>query len=402
MYDFVIIGGGIVGISTAYHLVSSAPGAKVLVLEKEPSLGLHQTGRNSGVIHSGIYYRPGSLKARFAVEGSRAMYAFCRRHDIPHERCGKVIVAVREEERPQLEALYRRGIQNGLRLKKLTPEELREKEPHVRGLEALYVPDTGIVDFRRVLRVLAAMAEEKGVEIRTSAGVEEIEEHREWTEVHTSGETVRTRFLINCAGLFSDRIARRARVSLDLKIVPFRGEYYELRPEKRHLVKNLIYPVPNPSFPFLGVHFTRMIDGTVHVGPNAVLALKREGYRKRDICLRDALEVFAYPAFWKIAFRHMPEGIGELVRSFSKGAMVRLVRRYLPEINGGDLIPAPAGVRAQALSRDGRLLDDFVILRSKRGVHVCNAPSPAATASLRIGSYIAERVLEGPFEKSTG
>lgn len=402
MFDFVIIGGGIVGISTAYHLVSSAPGAKVLVLEKEPSLGLHQTGRNSGVIHSGIYYRPGSLKARFAVEGSRAMYAFCRRHDIPHERCGKVIVAVREEERPQLEALYRRGIQNGLRLKKLTPEELREKEPHVRGLEALYVPDTGIVDFRRVLRVLAAMAEEKGVEIRTSAGVEEIEEHREWTEVHTSGETVRTRFLINCAGLFSDRIARRARVSLDLKIVPFRGEYYELRPEKRHLVKNLIYPVPNPSFPFLGVHFTRMIDGTVHVGPNAVLALKREGYRKRDICLRDALEVFAYPAFWKIAFRHMPEGIGELVRSFSKGAMVRLVRRYLPEINGGDLIPAPAGVRAQALSRDGRLLDDFVILRSKRGVHVCNAPSPAATASLRIGSYIAERVLEGPFEKSTG
>ena len=371
-------------------------------MEKEPSLGLHQTGRNSGVIHSGIYYRPGSLKARFAVEGSRAMYAFCRRHDIPHERCGKVIVAVREEERPQLEALYRRGIQNGLRLKKLTPEELREREPHVRGLEALYVPDTGIVDFRRVLRVLAAMAEEKGVEIRTSAGVEEIEEHREWTEVHTSGETVRTRFLINCAGLFSDRIARRARVSLDLKIVPFRGEYYELRPEKRHLVKNLIYPVPNPSFPFLGVHFTRMIDGTVHVGPNAVLALKREGYRKRDICLRDALEVFAYPAFWKIAFRHMPEGIGELVRSFSKGAMVRLVRRYLPEINGGDLIPAPAGVRAQALSRDGRLLDDFVILRSKRGVHVCNAPSPAATASLRIGSYIAERVLEGPFEKSTG
>ena len=402
MFDFVIIGGGIVGISTAYHLVSSAPGAKVLVLEKEPSLGLHQTGRNSGVIHSGIYYRPGSLKARFAVEGSRAMYAFCRRHDIPHERCGKVIVAVREEERPQLEALYRRGIQNGLRLKKLTPEELREREPHVRGLEALYIPDTGIVDFRRVLRVLAAMAEEKGVEIRTSAGVEEIEEHREWTEVHTSGETVRTRFLINCAGLFSDRIARRARVSLDLKIVPFRGEYYELRPEKRHLVKNLIYPVPNPSFPFLGVHFTRMIDGTVHVGPNAVLALKREGYRKRDICLRDALEVFAYPAFWKIAFRHMPEGIGELVRSFSKGAMVRLVRRYLPEINGGDLIPAPAGVRAQALSRDGRLLDDFVILRSKRGVHVCNAPSPAATASLRIGSYIAERVLEGPFEKSTG
>ncbi|MGB0090806.1 MAG: L-2-hydroxyglutarate oxidase [Planifilum fulgidum] len=402
MFDFTIIGGGSVGISTAYHLLSSSPGAKVLVLEKEKALGLHQTGRNSGVIHSGIYYRPGSLKARFAVEGSRAMYAFCRRHDIPHERCGKVIVAVREEERPQLEALYRRGIQNGLRLKKLTPEELREREPHVRGLEALYVPDTGIVDFRRVLRVLAAMAEEKGVEIRTSAGVEEIEEHREWTEVHTSGETVRTRFLINCAGLFSDRIARRARVSLDLKIVPFRGEYYELRPEKRHLVKNLIYPVPNPSFPFLGVHFTRMIDGTVHVGPNAVLALKREGYRKRDICLRDALEVFAYPAFWKIAFRHMPEGIGELVRSFSKGAMVRLVRRYLPEINGGDLIPAPAGVRAQALSRDGRLLDDFVILRSKRGVHVCNAPSPAATASLRIGSYIAERVLEGPFEKSTG
>ena len=394
MFDFTIIGGGIVGISTAYHLVSSAPGAKVLVLEKEKALGLHQTGRNSGVIHSGIYYRPGSLKARFAVEGSRAMYDFCRRHDIPHERCGKVIVAVRDEERPQLEALYRRGVANGLRLEKWSPEELREREPHVRGLEALYVPDTGIVDFRRVLQVLAALAEEKGAEIRTSAEVEEIEEHREFTEVHTSGETVRTRFLINCAGLFSDRIARRARVSLDLKIVPFRGEYYELRPEKRHLVKNLIYPVPNPAFPFLGVHFTRMIDGTVHVGPNAVLALKREGYRKRDIRLGDALEVLTYPAFWKIAFRYMREGIGEMVRSFSKSAMVKMIRQYLPELTSDDLVPAPAGVRAQALSRDGRLVDDFVILRSERGMHVCNAPSPAATASLKIGFHIAGQVLE--------
>lgn len=394
MFDFTIIGGGIVGISAAYHLLSSSPGAKVLVLEKEPSLGLHQTGRNSGVIHSGIYYRPGSLKARFAVEGSRAMYAFCRRHDIPHERCGKVIVAVREEEFPQLEALYRRGIANGLRLEKWTPEELREREPHVRGLEALYVPDTGIVDFSRVLQVLAATAEEKGAEIRTSAKVEEIEEHREFTEVHTSGETVQTRFLVNCAGLFSDRIARRARVSLDLKIVPFRGEYYELRPEKCHLVKNLIYPVPNPAFPFLGVHFTRMIDGTVHVGPNAVLALKREGYRKRDIRLEDALEVLTYPAFWKIALRYMSEGIGELVRSFSKAALVKMIRRYVPELEADDLIPSPAGVRAQALAKDGRLLDDFVILASERGLHVLNAPSPAATASLKIGAHIADRVLE--------
>ena len=224
--------------------------------------------------------------------------------------------------------------------------------------------------------------------------MEEIEEHREFTEVHTSGETVQTRFLVNCAGLFSDRIARRARVSLDLKIVPFRGEYYELRPEKRHLVKNLIYPVPNPEFPFLGVHFTRMIDGTVHVGPNAVLALKREGYHKTDFRLRDALDVLTYPAFWKIAFRYWPEGIGEMVRSFSKKAMVKMIRKYLPELESDDLVPAPAGVRAQALAKDGRLLDDFVILRSERGVHVCNAPSPAATASLKIGLHIAERVLE--------
>lgn len=251
MFDFAIIGGGIVGISTAYHLLSSVPGTKVLVLEKEPSLGMHQTGRNSGVIHSGIYYRPGSLKARFAAEGNRAMYAFCRRYDIPHERCGKVIVAVREGELPQLEALYQRGIANGLRLKKLTAEELREREPHVRGLAALYLPDTGIVDFKRVLRVLAELARSKGAETRTSAEVREIEERREFTEVHMDGETVRTRFLINCAGLFSDRIARKAGVPPDVKIVPFRGEYYELRPEKRHLVKNLIYPVPNPSLPFL-------------------------------------------------------------------------------------------------------------------------------------------------------
>lgn len=394
MFDFAIIGGGIVGISTAYHLLSSVPGTKVLVLEKEPSLGMHQTGRNSGVIHSGIYYRPGSLKARFAAEGNRAMYAFCRRYDIPHERCGKVIVAVREGELPQLEALYQRGIANGLRLKKLTAEELREREPHVRGLAALYLPDTGIVDFKRVLRVLAELARSKGAETRTSAEVREIEERREFTEVHMDGETVRTRFLINCAGLFSDRIARKAGVPPDVKIVPFRGEYYELRPDKRHLVKNLIYPIPNPSFPFLGVHFTRMIDGAVHVGPNAVLALKREGYRKRDIRLRDALEVLAYPAFWKIAFRYASEGIGEMVRSLSKQAMTRMIRQYLPEIQSDDLIPAPAGVRAQALARDGRLLDDFVIVNTERGIHVLNAPSPAATASLMIGSHIACRVLE--------
>lgn len=394
LYDFTVIGGGIVGLATAYHLVHAYPQAAVLVLEKEQSLGLHQTGNNSGVIHSGIYYKPGSLKARFATEGNRRIVEFCQKYRIPYEQCGKVIVATAEAERPLLHTLYERGIANGLTLRKLTPNELQEREPHVHGLEAIFVPSTGIVDYVQVLNTLARVVEEKGGEIRVGTRVEGMEEEAEFIDIGTNAGTVQTRFAINCAGLFSDRVARMTGLSLGMKIVPFRGEYYELKPEKRHLVKHLVYPVPNPAFPFLGVHFTRMVDGSVHVGPNAVLSLKREGYRKGDVNLRDSWDVLTYPAFWKIAFRYISVGLSEMVRSYSQRAFVRSIQRFIPEITADDLVPAPAGVRAQALTRDGRLVDDFIIVRSKRAVHVCNAPSPAATASLVIGEHIVSLMAE--------
>lgn len=401
MYDFTVIGGGIVGISTAYHLVRVYPKAKIVVLEKEKELGLHQTGNNSGVIHSGIYYKPGSLKARFATEGNKRMFDFIREHGIPYERCGKVIVATKEEELPLLHDLYERGRENGLDIRNISKEELREIEPHVRGLRAIHVPSTGIVDFKQVLNVFAHIAEEKGVEIRLSSKVEGIGENREYSEIQTNTGTIRTRFMINCAGLFSDRILRMANIPHEMKIIPFRGEYYELKSEKSFLIKNLIYPVPNPAFPFLGVHFTRMINGTIHVGPNAVLGLKREGYRKTDISLRDSIDILTYPAFWKIAGKHLSMGIGEMVRSFSKHAFVKNVQRFIPEIRSDDLVSAPAGVRAQALAKDGRLVDDFFISKSARSLHVCNAPSPAATASLIIGEYIVELIKKQHDEKES-
>lgn len=394
MYDVAIIGGGIVGMSTAMHLLETAPGAKVVILEKEEQLGLHQTGNNSGVIHSGIYYKPGSLKARFATQGSRAMYAFCEKNGIPYENCGKVIVAVNPSEIPLLEHLYERGLANGLAVKKISPAELREREPHIRSIAAIYVPETGIVDFREVLAAMARNVEQAGGELRLGARVEGWIETRDGVVLRTNREELESRYVVNCAGLFSDRVARLAGISPGLKIVPFRGEYYELVPQKRHLVKHLVYPVPNPAFPFLGVHLTRAIDGTVHAGPNAVLSLKREGYRKGDVSLRDSMEVLTYPAFWKIVRRYGRLGLGEMLRSWSKQAFLRHVQAFLPEVKAEDLTPAPAGVRAQALSKDGRLLDDFHILQKGRGIHVLNAPSPAATASLMIGQYLAQRILE--------
>lgn len=389
-----IVGGGIVGMSAAMHLLTRAPGAKVVILEKENRLGQHQTGHNSGVIHSGIYYPPGSLKARFATEGSRAMYAFCEQYGIPYENCGKLIVAVHPDELDRLEALYERGVANGLALKKLSAEALREREPHVHGIAAVEVPETGIVDFREVLKVMAGIVEKAGGEIRLGACVKGWSDGGDGVVLQTDGQEIRARYAVNCAGLFSDRIARLAGLDPELKIVPFRGEYYELVPEKRHLVKNLVYPVPNPAFPFLGVHLTRAVDGSVHVGPNAVLSLKREGYRKGDVSLRDSMETFCYPGFWKIVARYGRIGMGEMARSWSKQAFLQRVQAFLPEVRGDDLQPAPAGVRAQALTRDGRLLDDFCIRREGRGIHVLNAPSPAATASLMIGQTIAQKILD--------
>jgi L-2-hydroxyglutarate oxidase len=391
-YEFVIVGGGIVGLSTGMALTRRFPTARLLVLEKESAWACHQTGHNSGVIHSGIYYRPGSLKARFAREGNRSMIAFCREHGLEHAICGKVIVATEDRELPQMESLYERGKANSLDVTRIGPQELREREPHVSGLAAIRVASAGIVNYRQVAETFAALLCRQDAEMRLDTEVENIAPGADGVTVETNSATFQARFLINCAGLFSDRIARMAGAKTDVQIVPFRGEYYTLKPERRFLVRSLIYPVPNPDFPFLGVHFTRMIGGEVHAGPNAVLSLKREGYHKTDMSLRDALAVAAYGGFWRLAARHWQEGLQEAFRSFSKAAFVRSLQRLIPEIREDDLLPSEAGVRAQALLRDGRLVDDFLIVSGQNSLHVCNAPSPAATASIEIGRYIAEQL----------
>ncbi len=393
MYDFVIIGGGIVGLSTAMALGETYPQAKVAVLEKESQWAFHQTGHNSGVIHSGIYYKPGGFKARFCREGNQSMVAFCQKHDIDYNVCGKVIVAVEESELPLLENLYQRGLQNGMKVSKISAEEVREIEPHVRCLAGLRVPSTGIVDYKRVAQKYAELIELQGGELHLNTKVVKIVNTNSDTQViETTQGKFETRFTINCAGLYSDRIAKLAKAKPQAKIVPFRGEYYELTPEKRYLVKTLIYPVPNPAFPFLGVHFTKMIDGTVHAGPNAVLSLKREGYHKTDFNLRDFAEVMTYPGFWKLAAKYSEDGIQEIIRSFSKAAFVRSLQRLIPEVQAEDLVPTHAGVRAQALMNDGKLVDDFSIVQSDNSIHVCNAPSPAATSSIEIGKAIVNQM----------
>ncbi|MDQ3753751.1 MAG: L-2-hydroxyglutarate oxidase [Acidobacteriota bacterium] len=391
-YDFAVVGGGIVGLATAWQLGERYPEARLLLLEKEQTLAHHQTGRNSGVIHSGIYYKPGSFKARFARAGNRSMVEFCRQHDIEHEICGKVIVATEPEELPLLNNLYERGRANELEVTRITPEELKEIEPHARGLAALHVHSAGIVNYKQVAQTFARLIIERGGDIRLGTKVERITEMSGGAALATNAGTFETGFLVNCTGLHSDRVARLNRVRTGMKIVPFRGEYYELREGRRHLVKHLIYPVPNPDFPFLGVHFTRMIGGGIHCGPNAVLSLKREGYQKTSFNLRDFFDIMTYPAFWKLAGRHWNEGAKELVRSFSKAAFVRSLRRLIPAVESSDLVPSGAGVRAQALMSDGKLMDDFLLLPGRNSIHVCNAPSPAATASIQIGSAIAGQI----------
>ncbi|HZY56847.1 MAG TPA: L-2-hydroxyglutarate oxidase [Rubrobacteraceae bacterium] len=394
MFDFAIGGGGIIGLSTARALLQHYPTARLLVLEKESGLARHQTGHNSGVIHSGVYYKPGSLKARYTREGVAALVEFCREQGIEHEICGKVIVATEPDELPLLDNLHERGLENGLKVEKIGPEELRELEPHASGLAALKVPEAGIVDFARIAEAFAALVVEEGGELRTSTEVESISETNNEVEISNNGETFRARTLVNCAGLHSDRVARLSGVEAEVKIVPFRGEYYELRPEKRYLVKNIIYPVPNPNFPFLDVHLTRTIEGSVDAGPNAVLALAREGYKKTDFNLRDSIEVLTYPGLWQLARAYWRTGLGEIVRSFSKKAFVRSLKKLVPEVEEEDLVPIEAGVRAQALTKDGKLVDDFLIVEGKNSVHVLNAPSPAATAAIPIGQTIAKRIAE--------
>lgn len=391
-YDYAIIGGGIVGLSTAWAL-SQRPGApRVLVVEKEARWASHQTGRNSGVIHSGIYYKPGSLKATLSREGNQSMVEFCREHGIPHEICGKIIVATDERELPLLEKLFQRGCENNLEVTRLTAEQVREIEPHVRCLQGLRVLSTGIVDYKQVCLKLADLIQERGGDLRLDSQVLHIHSNGASKLLATQSGEFKTRFLVNCAGLHSDRVARMGALKPPFRIVPFRGEYYELTPERRALVKGLIYPVPNPDFPFLGVHFTRMIDGSVHAGPNAVLSFKREGYRRTDFAIRDFAEVMLFPGFWHLAARNASEGLKEMYRSISKAAFVRSLQRLIPEVRPEDLVPSQAGVRAQALQPDGTLVDDFLLLHGPNAIHVLNAPSPAATASLEIGKTIANEV----------
>lgn len=394
MYDIAIIGGGIVGLSTCMAILKRYPRARCILLEKETDWAQHQTGRNSGVIHSGIYYKPGSLKARFTRAGNKALVTFCEQHHIPYEVCGKVIVATHSEELPLLEHLYEQGIRNRLRVEKINQEQLRKFEPHVNGLAAIHVKDCGIVNYREVANAFARFITKHGGEYRLGTKVEAIDERRNDVTLETNRGTIQARFFVNCAGLHSDRIARMIGLRTGMKIVPFRGEYYELVSEKRGLVNNLIYPVPNPNFPFLGVHLTRMIDGAVHAGPNAVLAFKREGYTKKDIHFKDLWEALTYIGFWKMAFPNMKEGMHELIRSFSKKAFLNSLKRLVPELEANDLIKTEAGVRAQALTDKGHLVEDFAIFSSVSSLHVCNAPSPAATASILIGEEVTDRLPE--------
>lgn len=387
--DVVIIGGGIVGLATAFRLMEST-NVKIAVIEAENRLAAHQTGNNSGVIHSGLYYKPGSLKAKNCVEGREAMYQFCAEHQIPHERCGKLVVATKEEEIPRLKDLQQRGLANGLKgLQWLEKDELKKYEPHVQGIAGLLVPETGIVDYTAVTKKLAELVQAAGHEVLLGHRFEALRRRENHLLIKTSQQDIEASFLINCGGLYSDRIARKCGLKPDVKIVPFRGEYYKIKPEKRYLVKNLIYPVPDPAFPFLGVHFTRMIDGGVEAGPNAVLAFKREGYTKFSFSFRDTIETFTYPGFLRLAGKYLKIGLAEYYRSFSKKAFVHALQALIPTVEEQDLEPGGAGVRAQALEKSGLLVDDFRIIEASQMIHVLNAPSPAATASLSIGKTIA-------------
>ena len=394
MYDCTIVGGGIVGLATAMTLVQRQPGLKLLLIEKEDHFAKHQSGRNSGVIHSGIYYKPGSFKAKFAREGSRSMVEFCKEHGIKYDVCGKVIIAVEEKELPLLDNLYQRGQQNELNVTMLTPPQVHEIEPHVRALAGIKVPSTGVADYKGVCRKYADLARAAGGTIHLGTRLLHIRNGDNSKVLETSKGEFETRFLIHCAGLHSDRVAKLGGLQPEAKIVPFRGEYFELVPNRRFLVKSLIYPVPNPDFPFLGVHFTRMIDGSIHCGPNAVLAFKREGYHKTDFNLRDFCDTMTYGGFWKLAKKNMSEGLMEMRRSLSKSLFVKSLQRLIPEVQSEDITPCHAGVRAQALRPTGGMVDDFLFQRDRNAIHVCNAPSPAATASLEIGKSIADQIPE--------
>ncbi len=379
------------GLASAYRILERFPKARLILIEKEAALACHQTGHNSGVIHSGLYYRPGSFKARLCVSGAKQLIAFCRQHELPHDLCGKLVVAVQPDELARLQMLYERGLANGVEgLRIVEQAAIKDFEPHARGLKALHVPTTGLVDFGAVSRCLASQVAKKGGQIMLSTRLLHIQENSGGWILETTRGAVQTDMLIGCAGLYSDRLSAKAGSKRDVQIIPFRGEYYDVVASKSYLVRSMVYPVPDPSLPFLGVHFTKTLGGGLHAGPNAVLAFKREGYRKRDVYLPDMLEYLAFPGFWRMSYRFWRAGLAESYRSFSKNAFVKALKRLVPEVEAGDLIPGGSGVRAQAVDRAGNLLDDFDLVEQKQAIHVRNAPSPAATSSLAIGSHIVD------------
>ncbi len=396
MYDVIVIGGGIVGLATALRIKEQNPNLKLLIIEKEDVVAKHQTGHNSGVIHSGLYYKPGSLKATNCIKGYDMLLDFCEKEDIKYDLCGKVVVATRPEQISILDGLFERGKQNGLDgFKMLNAEQIKEYEPHVVGLKGFFVPQTGIIDYTDVCKKYLANTQKLGGEIAFGEKVTSISSNNGISVIQTSKQTYETKLVVNCAGLYSDKVGQMTdERANNLRITPFRGEYFEIKPEKQYLVKNLIYPVPDPNFPFLGVHFTRMIHGGVEAGPNAVLAFRREGYKKLDIHLGELFETLTWPGFRKVAAKYWQTGLGEMYRSFSKTAFTKALQELIPEIQSDDLITGAAGVRAQACDREGGLVDDFAIFENQQAINVCNAPSPAATSSLSIGQTVSELVLK--------
>lgn len=393
-YDIAVIGAGLVGLATAYQLKLAKPNLNVLIIDKEDGVSKHQSGHNSGVVHSGIYYKPGSLKAQNCIAGYQSILEFAQQHDIPYDICGKIIVATEKKELKGLNSIYERGFQNKLSgIKKLSAEESREIEPHCAALESIYVPQTGIIDYPKMAEKILELFKELGGEIAFNNEVTKIEQRNDGLIIETNRNSFHTIKLVSCGGLFSDRIATLTEDENDLRIIPFRGEYFKLKPERESLVKHLIYPVPDPEFPFLGVHFTRMIGGGIEAGPNAVLAFKREGYKFSDFSFKDMGQTLAWPGFWKIVAKYGQTGMGEIYRSLSKAAFTRSLQKLIPEINQEDLIEGGAGVRAQACDKKGNLIDDFNILQNGNIIHVRNAPSPAATSSLSIGKLISEKIL---------
>ena len=394
MYDIIIAGAGIVGLAAGFKILEKNPRVKLLILDKEDGVARHQTGHNSGVIHSGIYYKPGSLKANNCRKGYNLLLDFCDKNEIQYDICGKVICATNEKEVDYLQTLYDRGIANGLeKIRMISKDELKVIEPHANGLKGIHVPYTGIIDYKVVSDKYSQLIQNLGGELKLNEKVRNIKVNTDITEIITSNSTFQTKYFVNCCGLYSDEVAQYTNGSANLHIIPFSGEYYKIKKEKHYLVKNLIYPVPNPDFPFLGVHFTRMIDGGVEAGPNAVLAFKKEGYKKSDISIKDLVRIFGWKGFRKVAYKYYKIGTGEFYRSFSKKAFVKALQKLLPEIKSEDLETGGSGVRAQAVDRSGKLIDDFVIEKNNRIVNVLNAPSPAATSSLAIGEKIAEEIL---------